>query len=119
MVAVLVAVGRQLLVEMPRQIRRRPLARGSRLYSHRVVLYGTTRGAEALRFGIEAAGVDDAVAIVAARWVHYEVLSAVVWCTEHAAVLVGRASAEKAHLAPRTALSHFIVPSLSFLKLYY
>jgi hypothetical protein len=38
----------------------------------------------------------------------YEVLSAVVWCTEHAAVLVGRASAEKAHLAPRTALSHFI-----------
>ena len=108
MVAVLVAVGRQLLVEMPRQIRRRPLARGSRLYSHRVVLYGTTRGAEALRFGIEAAGVDDAVAIVAARWVHYEVLSVVVWCAEHAAVLVGRASAEKAHLAPPTALSHFI-----------
>jgi hypothetical protein len=53
--------------------------------------------------------VDDAVAIVAARWVHHEVLSAVVWCTEHAAVLVGRASAEKAHLAPRTALNHFIV----------
>jgi hypothetical protein len=46
--------------------------------SHGVVLYGTTRGAEAFRFGIEAAGVDDAVAIVAARWVHYEVLSAVV-----------------------------------------
>ena len=66
------------------------------------------RGAEALRFGIEAAGMDDAVAIVAARWVHYEVLSAVVWCAEHAAVLVGRASAEKAHLAPPTALSHFI-----------
>jgi hypothetical protein len=57
--------------------------------------------------------VDDAVAIVAARWVHYEVLSAVVWCTEHA-VLVGRASAEKAHLALRTALSHFIVASLGF-----
>jgi hypothetical protein len=69
----------------------------------------------ALRFGIEAAGVDDTVAIVAARWVHYEVLSAVVWCTEHAAVLVGRASAEKAHLAPRTALSHFIVPFLGLL----
>ena len=118
MVAALVAVGRQLLVEMTRQIRRRPLACG-RLCSHGAVLYGTTRGAEALRFGIEAAGVDDAVAIVAARWVHYEVLSAVVWCTEHAAVLVGRASAEKAHLAPRTALRHFIVPSLSLLKLYY
>jgi hypothetical protein len=67
-----------------------------------------TRGAEALRFGIEAAGVDDAVAIVATRWVHYEVFSAVVWCAEHAAVLVGRASAEKAHLAPRTALSHLL-----------
>jgi len=40
---------------------------------------------------------------------------AVVWCAEHAAVLVGRASAEKAHLAPRTALSHFIVPFLSLL----
>jgi hypothetical protein len=30
-------------------------------------------------------------------------------------VLVGRASAEKAHLAPRTALSHFIVPFLGLL----
>ena len=77
--------------------------------SNGVVLYGTTRGAEALRFGIEAAGLDDAVAVVAARWVHHEVLSAVLWCTEHAAVLVGTASAEKAHLAPRTALSHLIV----------
>jgi hypothetical protein len=84
-------------------------------YAAGVVLSGATRGAEALRFGIEAAGVDDAVAIVAARWVHDEVLSAVVWCAEHAAVLVGRASAEKAHLAPRTALSHFIVPFLGLL----
>ena len=36
-----------------------------------------------------------------------------VWCTEHAAVLVGRASAEKAHLAPRTAKRH---SSLSILR---
>ena len=58
--------------------------------------------------------MDDAVAIVAARWVHYEVLSAVVWCTEHAAVLVGRASTEKAHLAPRAALRHFIANLFNF-----
>lgn len=99
MVAVLVAVGRQLLIEMLAKYATSFGVRQS-VSSHGVVLYGTTRGAEALRFGIEAAGVDDAVAIVAARWVHYEVLSAVVWCAEHAAVLVGGASAEKAHLAP-------------------
>jgi hypothetical protein len=44
-------------------------------YAAGVVLSGTTRGAEALRFGIEAAGVDVAVAIVAARWAHYEAFS--------------------------------------------
>jgi hypothetical protein len=34
--------------------------------SNGVVLYGTASRAEALRFGIEAAGVDDAIAVVAA-----------------------------------------------------
>ena len=80
-----------------------------------VVLYGTTCGAEALSFGIETADMDNAVAVVAPRGKEHEILSAMLEGAEYSALLVSTAWAEKAHLAPRTALNHFIVSFLSVL----
>ena len=73
---------------------------GEGLRGNGVVLYGTTCGAEALSFGIEAADMDNAVAVVAPRGKIYDILSAMLGGAEYSALLVSTAWAEKAHLAP-------------------
>ena len=70
------------------------------LRGNRVVLYGTTCGAEARSFGIETADMDNAVAVVAPRGKEHEILSAMLGGAEYYALLVSTAWAEKAHLAP-------------------